>query len=163
MHVLLRTEQLCRSRFTLRTDNIKARLRQSLCGSVQESISDMTPQRDKMREDVKFRIMRLLQKNPEMTQRELAKAVGISTGGIHYLLNALVNTGMLKLSNFTAAEDKRRYAYLLTSKGMSEKALLTKRYLARKRAEYNALEAEIEALEWEIDLGIDKSTSSKSS
>lgn len=123
----------------------------------------MTPQRDKMREDVKFRIMRLLQKNPEMTQRELAKAVGISTGGIHYLLNALVNTGMLKLSNFTAAEDKRRYAYLLTSKGMSEKALLTKRYLARKRAEYNALEAEIEALEWEIDLGIDKSTSSKSS
>ena len=70
----------------------------------------MTTQRDKLREDVKFRILRLLQDNPEMTQRELAKQVGVSTGGIHYVLNALVEKGMLKLSNFAAAEDKRRYA-----------------------------------------------------
>jgi len=74
----------------------------------------MTSQHDKLREDVKFRILRILQGNPEMTQRELAKEVGVSTGGINYVLNALVEKGMLKLTNFTAAEDKRRYAYVLT-------------------------------------------------
>ena len=104
----------------------------------------MTTQRDKLREDVKFRIMRLLQDNPEMTQRELAREVGVSTGGIHYVLNALVEKGMLKLSNFTAAEDKRRYAYKLTPQGISEKARLTRRFMIRKLAEYEALKAEID-------------------
>ena len=68
-------------------------------------------QSTKLREDVKFRILRLLQDDPEMSQRELAKAVGVSTGGIHYVLNALVDKGMLKVGNFTAVKDKRRYAY----------------------------------------------------
>lgn len=104
----------------------------------------MTTQRDKLREDVKFRILRLLQDNPEMTQRELAKEVGVSTGGIHYVLNALVEKGMLKLSNFAAAEDKRRYSYVLTPKGIAEKAELTRQFLIRKLAEYEALKAEIE-------------------
>ena len=104
----------------------------------------MTTQRDKLREDVKFRILRLLQDNPEMTQRELAKEVGVSTGGIHYVLNALVEKGMLKLSNFTAAKDKRRYAYKLTPQGIAEKARLTRRFMIRKLAEYEALKAEIE-------------------
>ncbi|MEA5163500.1 MarR family EPS-associated transcriptional regulator [Cereibacter johrii] len=104
----------------------------------------MATQRDKLREDVKFRILRLLQDNPEMTQRELAKEVGVSTGGIHYVLNALVEKGMLKLSNFTAAEDKRRYAYVLTPKGIAEKAELTRRFMIRKMAEYEALKAEID-------------------
>ncbi|WP_439525299.1 MarR family EPS-associated transcriptional regulator [Marivita sp.] len=104
----------------------------------------MTTQRDKLREDVKFRILRLLQDNPEMTQRELAKEVGVSTGGIHYVLNGLVDKGMLKLSNFTAAEDKRRYAYVLTPKGFAAKADLTRRFLIRKLAEYDSLKAEIE-------------------
>ena len=66
----------------------------------------MTTQRDRLREDVQFRILRLLQDNPEMSQRDLAKAVGVSTGGIHYVLNALLDKGLLKLGNFTAAEDK---------------------------------------------------------
>ena len=105
----------------------------------------MTTQRDKLREDVKFRILRLLEDNPQMSQRELAKEVGVSTGGIHYVLNALLDKGLIKLGNFTAAEDKRRYAYVLTPKGMSEKADLTQRFLARKRAEYAALKEEIEA------------------
>lgn len=104
----------------------------------------MTTRRDKLREDVRFRILRLLQENPEMSQRELAKAVGVSTGGIHYVLNALVEKGMLKLSNFTAAEDKRRYAYKLTPQGIAEKARLTRRFMIRKLAEYEALKAEID-------------------
>ena len=57
-----------------------------------------------------------------MTQRELAKAVGVSNGGIHYVLNALLDKGMIKLGNFTAAEDKRRYAYVLTQQGIAAKA-----------------------------------------
>ena len=110
----------------------------------------MTTNRDKLREDVQVRIMRLLQKNPEMTQRELAKAVGVSTGGIHYVLNALLDKGLIKLGNFTAAEDKRRYAYVLTAKGIAQKARLTRAFLARKREEYEALRAEIEAVHIEI-------------
>ena len=118
--------------------------RQSLCGSLHESYSIVTTQRDKLREDVQFRILRLLQDNPEMSQRDLAKAVGVSTGGIHYVLNALLDRGLLKLGNFTAAEDKRRYAYVLTRKGIAAKADLTKRFLVRKMAEYELLRAEID-------------------
>lgn len=115
----------------------------------------MTTQRDKLREDVQFRLLRLLKDNPEMSQRELARKVGVSTGGIHYVLNALLDKGLVKLGNFTAAEDKRRYAYLLTPKGVSEKAALTQRFLARKRAEFVALKEEIEALEQEAGGGAD--------
>lgn len=111
----------------------------------------MTTQRDKLREDAQFRILRLLQDNPEMSQRELASAVGFSTGGIHYVLNALLEKGLIKLGNFTAAEDKRRYAYMLTRKGIAEKAVLTRRFLARKMEEYEALRAEIEEVRAEID------------
>lgn len=126
-----------------------------MCGSPRETPKIMTTQRDKLREDVKFRILRLLKDNPEMSQRELAKEVGVSTGGIHYVLNALLDKGLVKLGNFTAAEDKRRYAYILTPKGLSEKAALTQRFLARKRAEYVALKEEIDALEREAELGAD--------
>ena len=104
----------------------------------------MTTQRNKLREDVQFRILRLLQDNPEMSQRELAKAVGLSTGGIHYVLNALLDKGLLKIENSTTTEDKRRYAYVLTSEGMASKANLTKRFLIRKMADYDLLKAEID-------------------
>jgi EPS-associated MarR family transcriptional regulator len=110
----------------------------------------MTSQRDRMREDIRFRILRLLQENPELSQRELAKAVGVSTGSVHYVLTALVEKGMLKLSNFTAAEDKRRYAYVLTPSGIAERARLTRRFMLRKLAEYEALKAEIEDVSAEL-------------
>ena len=103
----------------------------------------MTTQRNKLREDVHFRILRLLQDNPEMSQRELAKAVGLSTGGIHYVLNALLDKRLLKIENFKTTEDKRRYAYVLTSEGVTSKANLTKRFLIRKMADYELLKAEI--------------------
>lgn len=119
-------------------------------GSLPE-ISRMNGQRDKLREDAKFRVLRLLRENPEMSQRELAQAVGVSTGGIHYVLSALVDKGLIKLGNFTAAEDKRRYAYVLTSKGLAEKARLTRAFLARKMKEYEALRTEIETVRAEIN------------
>ena len=103
----------------------------------------MTTQSSKLREDVNFRILRLLQDNPERSQRELAKAVGLSTGGIHYVLNALLDKGLLKIENSTTTEDKRRYAYILTREGMASKANLAKRFLIRKMADYELLKAEI--------------------
>lgn len=106
----------------------------------------MTSKRTKLQEDTHFRVLRLLSENPEMSQRELAAAVGVSVGGMHYVLNALIDKGLVKLGNFTAAEDKRRYAYILTAKGVSEKAAITRRFLARKMEEYEALKAEIDTL-----------------
>ena len=106
----------------------------------------MTSKRTKLQEDTHFRVLRLLQGNPEMSQRELAAAVGVSVGGMHYVLNALIEKGLIKLGNFTAAEDKRRYAYVLTPKGIKEKSLITGRFLKRKLAEYEALKQEIEEL-----------------
>ena len=68
----------------------------------------MAGQRSKVQEDVRFRVLRFLQENPEMSQRDIAAAVGISVGGVHYCLNALIEKGMVKLGNFSAAQDKRR-------------------------------------------------------
>jgi len=85
-----------------------------------------------------------------MSQRDLAKAVGVSVGRINYVLNALVDKGLVKLGNFTAAKDKRRYAYVLTSKGIAKRAALTRSFLARKVAEYEALKHEIEMLQSEL-------------
>lgn len=106
--------------------------------------------RDQLREDTRFRILRLLQNDPELSQRNLARALGVSTGNLNFLLNALIQKGFVKLGNFSAAQDKRRYAYILTPRGISEKAALTARFLRRKQAEYDALRAEIETLQDEI-------------
>ncbi len=111
----------------------------------------MISKRTKLQEDTHFRVLRLLQENPEMSQRELAAAVGVSVGGMHYVLNALIEKGLLKLGNFTAAEDKRRYAYILTPKGLADKASITRGFLARKMQEYEALKSEIDALRSETE------------
>lgn len=111
----------------------------------------MTSKRTKLQEDTHFRVLRFLQENPEMSQRELAEAVGVSVGGMHYVLNALIEKGFVKLGNFTAAEDKRRYAYVLTPKGIARKAALTRTFLVRKIQEYEALKEEIAALQVELD------------
>ena len=104
-----------------------------------------------MQEDMRFRLLRLLDDSPEMSQRDLARAVGVSLGSVNFQLKALVDKGLVKLGNFSANSDKRRYAYILTPRGLATKASLTRRFLARKRAEYDALRAEIEALQSEMD------------
>lgn len=111
----------------------------------------MTGTRSKVQEDVRFRILRLLQGNPDMSQRELAAAVGISVGAVHYVLAALVEKGFVKFARFTAAEDRRRYAYVLTPRGIAERTAITRRFLARKMEEYEALKAEIDALSAEME------------
>ena len=110
----------------------------------------MTSTRTKLQDDTHFRVLRILQENPEMSQRELAAAVGVSVGGIHYVLNALIEKGLVKLGNFSAALDKRRYAYMITKKGAAEKIRITRHFLARKLEEYEALRAEIDELQNEV-------------
>lgn len=115
---------------------------------------------DRLSPDVQFRILRLLQQDPHLSQRDLAERLGISLGRINYCLRALLQKGLVKFSNFTAARDKRRYAYLLTPKGMALKAALTTSFLQRKLAEYDALRREIALLEAESGLaGDDQGTS----
>ncbi|MFC3052304.1 MarR family EPS-associated transcriptional regulator [Kordiimonas pumila] len=103
-----------------------------------------------MQEEVHFRILHLLNENPEMSQRDLADAVGVSVGGAHYVLNALVKKGFVKLGNFSSTQDKRRYSYILTPKGLAEKAAITQHFLERKLEEYHALKVEIDELRHEI-------------
>ncbi len=121
----------------------------------------MTSKRSKLQADTSFRVLRLLQENPEMSQRELARVAGVSVGGMHYVLNALVDKGLVKLGNFTASRDKRRYAYVLTPKGIARKAALTRAFLSRKMGEYEALKLEIEQLSSELDSEEPATNSSK--
>ncbi|MEP5937634.1 MAG: MarR family EPS-associated transcriptional regulator [Erythrobacter sp.] len=114
----------------------------------------MTGRQNTLKEDTRFRVLRLLEANPNLSQRELAGAVGISTGSAHYLLSALIERGLVELGNFRAADDKRRYAYILTPKGLAEKTSITGRFLARKLEEYEALKCEIEELEAEFGSGL---------
>ena len=106
--------------------------------------------RNQRQEDTNFWILKHLQENPQLSQRELSKKLGISLGGINYCLKALMDKGWIKLHNFGANANKLQYAYLLTPHGVAEKSALTARFLKRKMAEYEALKAEIEALSDEL-------------
>ncbi|MBC7154422.1 MAG: MarR family EPS-associated transcriptional regulator [Rhodobacteraceae bacterium] len=101
-------------------------------------------------ENIRFRVMRLLQDNPKMSQRQLSQELGVSLGAVNYCLRALVDKGEVKIRNFRAAGNKMRYAYILTPRGVAQKAAITRHFLARKIAEYEALKAEIAALEQDI-------------
>jgi EPS-associated MarR family transcriptional regulator len=100
-----------------------------------------------LQEDTHFRVLALLDKNPDISQRELAKQLGVSLGGVNYSLRALVDRGMVKAQNFSKSERKLAYAYVLTPQGLAEKTRLTARFLKRKMEEYEALKAEIESLQ----------------
>ncbi|MDA0955746.1 MAG: MarR family EPS-associated transcriptional regulator [Proteobacteria bacterium] len=97
-------------------------------------------------EDARFRLLQALEQNPEATQRELAAALGLSLGAVNYSLKALGERGLVKLGNFTRSDRKLAYAYILTPAGLSEKAGLARRFMARKREEYEALREELEVL-----------------
>ena len=112
----------------------------------------MASNRSERQEEIRFRMLRLLEENPEMSTRDLANEMGISNGAAYYCLNALVEKGWVKLGNFKRSEHKGRYAYVLTPSGIAERAGLTKRFLARKINEYEALKAEIEELSDEVSI-----------
>ena len=103
-----------------------------------------------MSSELQFRVLRLLESNPHLTQRELSKSLGVSLGGVNYCLNALVVKGSVKIQNFKNNKNKWVYAYLLTPQGMAEKTSLTGNFLRRKMQEYEDLKAEIESLKFEV-------------
>lgn len=94
--------------------------------------------------------MRLLEANPDLTQRELAKVLGLSVGSINYCLKALMGRGLVKMKNFANSKNKFGYVYVLTPTGLVEKAAITHQFLQRKMKEHEALKAEIEALKSEV-------------
>jgi len=107
----------------------------------------MASRRKEHQEDAKLRVIHMISSNPQMTSRELAKKVGISNGSAYYLLTSLIDKGFVKLSNFKENSQKTKYSYLLTPKGIREKSLITRKFLVRKKQEFEALREEINSLE----------------
>jgi EPS-associated MarR family transcriptional regulator len=101
-------------------------------------------------EEIEFRALKLLEQNSHLSQRELSAELGVSLGKTHYVVKALIDMGWVKLDNFRRNNNKLGYAYLLTPKGIAEKAAITVRFLARKQVEYERLREEIEQLKEEV-------------
>jgi len=100
--------------------------------------------------DTEYTLLKILKDNPEMTQRQLSKELGLSLGKTNYVLHALIDKGLMKLSNFKRSDNKVGYLYLLTPEGIEEKSVLAKNFLERKSGEFNRLKKEIEILKREL-------------
>ena len=100
--------------------------------------------------DTEYIILKILKDNPKMTQRQMAKELGLSLGKTNYVVHALIDKGWVKLSNFKRSDNKLGYLYVITSKGITEKGILAKNFLERKSAEYFKLKNEIEILKREL-------------
>ena len=101
--------------------------------------------------DIRLDLLRKLEENPQYTQRELSKDMGVSLGKINYCMKKLIEKGLVKLSNFSHNEDKVNYIYLLTPKGIEKKARLTFEFLKIKIKEYEILQEEIDILKQDIN------------
>ena len=102
-------------------------------------------------EEVRYKLLKLLEPNPELSQREVARELGISLGKVNYCLKALVDRGWIKAANFKNSRNKSAYMYLLTPRGIEEKTRVTARFLQTKMREYEALRAEIEQIRDEAE------------
>ena len=98
-----------------------------------------------------YRVLKFLENNPEINQRELAEHLGVSLGKTNYVLGALIDRGLVKAENFRRSNNKRGYAYVLTPKGIRQKLVITKRFLQLKMKEYESLKVEIESLSEELE------------
>ena len=105
------------------------------------------------RDELRLRVLRALEANPELSQRQLASELGVSLGGVNYALKALVERGFVKADNFRKSGNKVAYLYVLTPQGVAEKASLATAFLGRKLEEYEVLTQEIEALKVEVGSG----------
>ncbi len=99
-----------------------------------------------LHDEVRYHLLRLLEANPEMSQRAVARELGISLGRVNYCLQALVRKGFVKASNFKNSNNKAAYMYLLTPRGIEQKAKLAIEFLTIKVREYERLRAEIEQI-----------------
>ena len=119
------------------------------CGSLPETISDPSSL-FMSNQELEYRVLKILEQQPDLTQRQLAEELGISLGKTHYLVKSLIDVGWVKLDNFQKSDNKWGYAYLLTPMGIAEKAAITARFLVRKKREYSALHDEIAQLQEEV-------------
>lgn len=101
-------------------------------------------------DEYRYKILRLVESNPQISQREIAKQLGISLGKANFCLKALIEVGMVKVSNFRNNKNKLAYMYLLTPSGIEAKSAITLRFLKRKMEEHESLLKEIEALRQEV-------------
>ena len=101
-------------------------------------------------ESLDFELLYLLEKQPGLTQREIADRLGVSLGKVNYCLRGLAEKGAIKFRNFRVSENKLRYVYVLTPQGISQRMAMTQRFLRRKVKEYERLKAQIEMLESEL-------------
>jgi EPS-associated MarR family transcriptional regulator len=100
-------------------------------------------------DEYRYRILKILESNPSASQRQIAGELGISVGKVNYCLQALIEKGLIKVSNFQRSKGKRAYLYLLTPKGIREKASVTLRFLRLKLSEYEALQQDLSELRLE--------------
>ncbi len=112
-----------------------------------KSKSKMASNRSEEKDFIHYKVLKFLKENPDMSQRDMAQRMGISNGGMHYCLNALMDKGLIKLGKFANSNHKLGYYYLLTPRGIAKKAAMTSLFLERKMAEYEALKAEISELQ----------------
>ena len=105
------------------------------------------------RDELRLRVLRTLEANPELSQRQLAAELGVSLGGVNYALKALIERGFVKAENFRKSGNKVAYLYVLTPRGVAEKASLATAFLGRKLEEYEVLRQEIDALKSEVGSG----------
>lgn len=103
-------------------------------------------------DEYRYKIFKLVEANPEISQRELARQLGISLGKANYCLKALIEMGQIKMRNFRNSKRKMAYMYLVTPKGIEEKSYVTARFLKRKLQEYENLQKEIDQLRTEIQV-----------
>jgi EPS-associated MarR family transcriptional regulator len=104
-------------------------------------------------DEAHYKLLRLIEANPEISQRELARVCGVSLGKVNYCLNALIQKGWVKARNFRKSDNKLAYAYLLTPRGVQQKAAITRQFLHRKIGEYESLRKEIAELRREVASG----------
>ena len=121
----------------------------------------MASRRDQRQQETHFKVMQLVDADPSISTREIAKKVGISNGSAYYCITALIDKGFVKLKNFTQSQTKANYIYELTPRGNRVKAAMTVQFLELKRDEYNDLKAEIEKLENELGLDDEEKSGDK--
>lgn len=103
-------------------------------------------------DEYRYKILKLVEEKPEISQRELADELGVSLGKANYCLKALIDVGILKATNFRNSKNKLAYMYLLTPNGIEEKTKITLRFLKNKMQEYERLQVEIAMLTLEASL-----------
>jgi EPS-associated MarR family transcriptional regulator len=114
-------------------------------------------------DEMRYKLMRLLEAKPALSQRDVARQLGVSVGKVNYCLQALAHKGWIKAANFKNSQNKAAYMYLLTPRGIEQKAELTVRFLKVKLLEYEALRIEIEQMRREAEQAGVGDTDEKSS